>query len=144
MAEHRGTPPPSSDHVRQRMRVTKQRDTPAEVALRKELHRRGFRYTIDAVLLDGLRRRGDIVFRRARVAVFVDGCFWHGCPRHGTWPKAHAAWWRQKILENRRRDLDTDRRLRRSGWCVLRLWSHDPPARAADRIAAIVRQRVRI
>lgn len=138
----RATPPASSDDVLRRMRVTKQRDTPPEIALRSELHRRGLRYGLHATLIAGLQRRGDIVFRRARVAVFVDGCFWHGCPKHGTWPKAHATWWREKILTNRRRDIDTDRRLRQSGWRALRIWSHEVPARAAHSIEAIVRERL--
>jgi DNA mismatch endonuclease (patch repair protein) len=81
-----------------------------------------------------LRRRGDIVFTRARVAVFVDGCFWHGCAEHGTWPKQNAEWWRAKITANRNRDRDTDRRLRDAGWAVIRVWEHEAAPTAADRV----------
>lgn len=81
------------------------------------------------------------MFSRARVAVFVDGCFWHGCPAHGTWPKANAAWWRDKIRANVRRDRDTDAALATAGWRVLRFWEHHDPAIAAKEIARVVRQR---
>jgi DNA mismatch endonuclease (patch repair protein) len=87
------------------------------------------------------RRRVDIVFGPARVAVFVDGCFWHGCPEHATWPKRNARFWRKKIEANTRRDRDTDERLRREGWTVVRVWEHEPPNEAADRIEALVRSR---
>lgn len=88
-----------------------------------------------------LRRRADIVFASARVAVFLDGCFWHGCPKHGTWPKANADWWRTKIRRNQQRDTDTDKLLAANGWRVVRVWSHDDPVRAAVRIVALVRRR---
>jgi DNA mismatch endonuclease (patch repair protein) len=87
------------------------------------------------------RREADLVFPRARVAVFVDGCFWHGCPEHASWPKANAAWWRSKIEKNRARDSDTDDRLARAGWQVLRVWEHEDPMQAAQRIAEIVANR---
>jgi DNA mismatch endonuclease (patch repair protein) len=84
----------------------------------------------------------DIAFMRARVAVFVDGCFWHGCPSHGTVPrKTNAAFWRTKVDANRERDQDTDARLRRAGWRVVRLWEHESPASAATRVERTVRQR---
>jgi len=88
-----------------------------------------------------LRRRADIAFTKGRLAVFVDGCFWHGCPTHGTWPKANAGWWKAKIEGNRRRDADTDDRLRAQGWFVVRLWAHDDPGVASRRIAALVKSR---
>jgi DNA mismatch endonuclease (patch repair protein) len=90
--------------------------------------------------LPGLRRRADLVFGTARVAVYVDGCFWHGCPVHGTWPKANAEWWRTKIEANRNRDADTDRRMNEAGWLVIRVWEHEG-AGAADRIEAAVRSK---
>jgi DNA mismatch endonuclease (patch repair protein) len=83
------------------------------------------------------------VFPRLKVAVFVDGCFWHGCPVHGTWPKANSDWWRAKIEANRLRDSDTDRRLSEMGWRVVRIWEHEDPEQAALRIAAVVRNRRR-
>src|SRR5438105_2581206 len=104
----RSTPLASSPEVRRRMKQTGQRDTPPELALRRVLHANGFRYRVDYAPISGLRRRADIVFSAARVAVFVDGCFWHGCPDHGTWPKTNGNWWREKIQANKRRDADTD------------------------------------
>ena len=118
------------------MRNTRQRDTPAELALRSALHRRGLRFYVDRPMLQNLRRRADVVFPRARVAVYVDGCFWHSCPIHATSPKANADWWRNKLEANRRRDHDTDIRLREAGWTVLRVWEHEDPDDAADRVAA--------
>src|SRR5439155_11794624 len=81
------------------------------------------------------RRRADILFTRARLAVYVDGCFWHVCPRHATWPKANAAWWKKKLEGNVLRDRGTDRMLRAAGWRVAHVWSHADPERAAARIA---------
>lgn len=124
------------------MTSQRQRDTKDELELRSLLHRRGLRFRVHA-LLPGLRRRSDIVFTRARIAVFVDGCFWHGCPEHGTWPKQNAGWWREKIEANQRRDRDTDARLRAAGWTVIRVWEHDDPAQAADQIAEVVRRAIR-
>ena len=122
------------------MQVTRRRDTPGELALRSTLWALGLRYRVD-VTLPGTRRRADVAFSGARVAVFVDGCFWHGCPEHGTWPKANAAWWRQKINGNRRRDRDTDERLGRAGWVVLRFWEHDDASVAARAVASTLRLR---
>src|SRR5919204_4874110 len=111
-----GAPPASSAEVRRRMQATRQRDTPAEVALRSALHRLGLRFRVQRRPVAGLKRRADIVFAPAQVAVFVDGCFWHGCPEHATWPKKNADWWQEKIEGNRRRDADTDARLTEAGW----------------------------
>ena len=79
------------------------------------------------------------MFPRQRVAVDVRGCFWHGCPEHGTWPRANAPWWKDKILGNQQRDKDTERRLSEAGWEVVVVWEHEEPACAADRIERIVR-----
>jgi DNA mismatch endonuclease (patch repair protein) len=121
--------------VRQR-----RRDTRPEMAVRRLLHARGLRYRVD-VPFPGTRRRADLIFRAARVAVFVDGCFWHGCPEHGTQPKSNAAWWAEKIGNNTKRDRDTDQRLAAEGWTVLRVWEHEAPDLAAARIAEVVRNR---
>jgi DNA mismatch endonuclease, patch repair protein len=129
-------PPASSPLVRRRMQNTPIRDTPGEMALRRELHRRGFRYRVDVRPVPSLRRRADIVFTRAKVAVFCDGCYWHSCPEHGSWPKANAQWWREKIENTRRRDRDTDARLTEAGWTVVRVWEHEDPTAAADRVVA--------
>jgi len=118
------------------MAATKGRDNALERSLRSELHRRGLRFRLHRRLLQGSRRSVDIVFPRARVAVFVDGCFWHGCPLHGTWPKNNAEWWRAKIEANRARDRDTDDRLARQGWTVVRVWEHETVIAAADRVAS--------
>lgn len=134
-------PGASSPAVRKRMQATPGRDTAAELRVRRALHAQGLRYSIDAKPLSNLQRRADIVFRRARVAVFVDGCFWHGCPIHATWPKANARFWRDKIHANRRRDADTDLQLSNAGWLVFRTWEHDHPQTVAARIAKAVRRR---
>ena len=84
--------------------------------------------------LPGTRRRADLAFPRFKVAVFVDGCFWHGCPVHGTWPKANAEWWREKIQKNVERDHNTTAALTSAGWTVLRFWEHEDVSTAADEI----------
>jgi len=116
------------------------RDTKPELALRRELHRRGLRYRVQQRLLPDARRTVDIVFSGPRVAVDVRGCFWHGCPEHWTRPKANRAWWEDKIAANRARDADTDDRLREAGWTVLVVWEHEDAAAAADRVEALVRR----
>ena len=132
-------PPASSAAARATMVANRRRDTGPELALRRALHARGLRYRVDHPLPFDRRRRADVVFPRARVAVFVDGCFWHGCPEHGTMPKANRAFWRDKIARNRARDADTDRRLADLGWTVLRFWEHEDVERAADAVEATMR-----
>lgn len=124
------------------MKAQRRRDTKPEIELRSELHRRGLRFHVDRAL-PGSRRRVDIVFPRLEIAVFVDGCFWHGCPEHGTWPKANAAWWREKIRANGHRDEDTDRKLSGEGWTVVRVWEHEDPVQAANRVEHAVVDRRR-
>jgi DNA mismatch endonuclease, patch repair protein len=135
-------PRASSAAVTRRMQATKRKDTPGELALRAELRTLGLRYRLEYPLA-GTRRRADVAVPGVRLAVFVDGCFWHGCPQHGTWPKANAAWWRAKIGANQRRDRDTDSTLRDAGWMVLRFWEHDDPAVAARKVMSSVRARAR-
>jgi DNA mismatch endonuclease, patch repair protein len=110
------------------------RDTLPELAIRSELHRRGFRFRVDRAPVPGQRSRADIVFGPARVAVYVDGCFWHCCPEHGTRPKSNAEWWKRKLDRNRERDRETDQVLREHGWQVVRIWEHEDPVAAADRV----------
>lgn len=117
------------------------RDTAPELALRRALHHRGLRYLVDAPLPGIPRRRADVLFPRARIAVFVDGCFWHACPVHATEPAANASWWRAKLEANVARDRDTDDRLERSGWAVVRFWEHDAMDPAADAVASLWRDR---
>jgi DNA mismatch endonuclease (patch repair protein) len=121
------------------MRQQRQVDTAPEWALRQALHRQGLRYRLNVSPVAGMRRRADVVFPRARVAVFVDGCFWHVCPEHASWPKANAEWWRAKLVANVRRDRATDIELRDAGWHVVRVWEHEDPVDAAGRVAGLVR-----
>ena len=117
------------------------RDTGPELALRRALHARGMRYRVDFPLPFNRRRRADIAFLGERVAVMVDGCYWHGCPEHHNRPKRNAAWWDAKIERNRMRDAETDRLLRDAGWLPVRVWEHEHPLEAADRVQAVVVER---
>lgn len=126
--------------VSRRMARQRRRDTEPEMRLRRELHRRGLRYRVDAPLPGMRRRRADIVFTRARLAVFVDGCFWHGCPEHKTAPARNAAWWTLKLARNIERDRETDLHLDSLGWGVLRVWEHEDMEHAATDIEQIVRR----
>jgi DNA mismatch endonuclease, patch repair protein len=123
------------------MARTSSRDTRPEIELRRRIHRLGLRFRVDRPVFVGVRRRADLVFASARLAVFVDGCFWHGCPEHVTWPKTNAEFWREKIEANRQRDRDTDERLELVGWQPIRIWEHEDPGLAAARIASAVKQR---
>lgn len=127
--------PPSSADASRRMARVRQKDTDAEIALRRELFRLGLRYRVDYVVLLKPRRVADIAFPGLKIAVFVDGCFWHGCPIHATWPKRNAELWKQKIEANRARDADTNERLREAGWTELRIWRHESAVEAAVTIA---------
>ena len=121
---------------------TPRADTPAEMALRRELHRRGLRYRIDAKPVAEMRTRADLVFKTARVAVYVDGCYWHSCSEHGTLPRGdNAAWWRSKLATNVERDQAVTAALRERGWIVIRVWEHEDAREAADRVEAAVRGR---
>ena len=104
----------------------------------------GLRYRVSVRPLAGLRRTADLVFTRARVAVFLDGCFWHGCPQHHTKAAANATFWAEKVAGNRARDRDTDARLAEAGWESVRIWEHEDPAVAAERVADVVRRRRRL
>lgn len=120
------------------MQVTRRRDTAPELALRRELHRRGLRFRVDMPPIRGLRRRADVLFTRHKVAVYVDGCFWHRCPQHATSPRANADWWASKLEGNVRRDRDTDERLSSAGWTVVRVWEHEDPTEAVERVVAVL------
>ncbi|MBM7775982.1 DNA mismatch endonuclease (patch repair protein) [Actinokineospora baliensis] len=123
------------------MRGNRGRDTAPELALRALLHRRGLRYRVSARPLADSRRTADVVFPKARVAVFVDGCFWHGCPEHHRPASVNSAFWRNKIEGNRARDEDTTSVLEAAGWKVIRAWEHDDPAVTAHQVETVVRQR---
>lgn len=126
----------SSPGRRRNMQANRSRDTKPELAVRRLLHARGFRYRVATTPVTGLRRRADIVFTKQRIAVFIDGCFWHGCAEHGRGNFQHNIdYWPAKIATNMARDLDTTARLADSGWRVLRFWEHESPAEVASAIA---------
>jgi DNA mismatch endonuclease (patch repair protein) len=116
------------------MSTLARRDTKPELLLRQELHRRGLRYRVQIKVPGNNRRTIDIAFTRVRLAVYVDGCFWHGCPEHHVRPRTNSDWWRWKIERNQLRDADTDRALRERGWDVLRIWEHVGSQAAADAV----------
>ncbi|MFF3092095.1 very short patch repair endonuclease [Streptomyces cyaneofuscatus] len=120
------------------MQANRGRDTSPELALRSLLYAAGLRYRVNTRPLPELRRTADVVFPRERVAVFVDGCFWHGCPEHSRPAKANAEAWSAKIEGNRARDADTNALLRSAGWTVLRVWEHDDASEAARMVAQLV------
>lgn len=133
-------PTASSENARRTMRANKRRDTSIELAVRRRLHAAGLRYRVDFVAdRTDRRRRADIVFTRARIAVFIDGCFWHGCSEHYVEPKTNVEYWRPKIARNMERDRQSVERLEADGWRVLRFWEHEDPDVVAERIAAEVR-----
>ena len=129
--------------TRNKMLGNRSRDTKPELLVRSLLHERGLRYRVNQRPLPELRRTADIVFRKARVAVFIDGCFWHGCPEHYKQPSTNKKYWSNKVEGNKRRDQDTDDCLIAAGWTVLRAWEHDDPAAVAVRIEAEVRTATR-
>lgn len=120
------------------MQGNRSSETRPEVALRSELHRRGLRFRKHGHAVAGLRCRPDIIFSRARVAVFVDGCFWHQCPKHRTDPRTNSAYWAAKLDRNVARDRRNDAALEAAGWRVVRVWEHESPSRAADRVVAVL------
>jgi DNA mismatch endonuclease (patch repair protein) len=123
------------------MQGNRSRDTRPEVAIRSAVHHLGLRYGIDSKPLSGLRCKADLVFRQGKVAVFVDGCFWHGCPGHGRRPETNPAYWSAKISRNMARDQRNNNALLSAGWLPLRVWEHEDPEDAAKRIAILVRTR---
>lgn len=131
-------PVPSSAQVSLRMSKQGRRDTEPEMAVRRLLYAAGLRYRLQRKVPGMPRRSIDIAFPGARVAVFLDGCFWHGCPEHATSPRSNAEWWRTKLDRNMARDTETTERLRSEGWTVLRFWEHEAPELVARRVADAV------
>src|SRR3977135_1475808 len=121
------------------MQSNRSRDTKPELALRSAVHALGLRYRVSAKPLTGLRRTADLVFPSAKVAVFLDGCFWHGCPEHHTVAASNAPRSADTVAGNRARDRDTDSRLADAGWVSVRVWEHEDPAEAARRVEDVVR-----
>lgn len=132
----KGDPPASSPVVAKTMSKIRRRDTKLELRVRRELHRRGLRFRVDYGPAPG---RPDIALTRAKVAVFLDGCFWHGCPLHGTWPKSNADWWKAKIGRNVERDARVREQLENAGWLVLRYWAHDDVDDICDEVEDVWR-----
>lgn len=132
-----GFPPARDEPTRQRMRGYRRTDTKPELQLRSALHRAGYRFRVNYPLRPDTNRpiRPDIVFTKARLAIFVDGCFWHGCPVHGSIPLNNRSAWESKLKANQQRDLKAVQRLTDAGWCAIRLWEHVP---VADALATVV------
>lgn len=137
------TAKPSSPGVSARMSRQARRDTTPEVAVRKLLHAAGYRYRLNERVPGMSRRTIDIAFTRAKVAVMIDGCFWHGCPEHATQPKANSEWWRKKLDRNMARDVETTAHLTAAGWTVLRFWEHVPAAEVAAAVRTAVDRETR-
>src|SRR4051794_39098308 len=134
-------PAASSQAVRAVMQGNRRVNTRPELALRSALHRRGLRYRLHDAPEADLRCRADVVLRNSRVAVFVDGCFWHGCPEHGTKPATNSGYWNPKIERNVLRDIRNTAALEARGWAVVRVWEHEDAQLAAERIAQIAMAR---
>jgi DNA mismatch endonuclease, patch repair protein len=134
-------PIPLTEAIACKMKAQRRRDTPCEVALRKLLHASGFRYRVDVRPEPSIGRRADIVFARVKVAVFLDGCFWHACPEHVSWPDNNGTWWKQKLERTRSRDQETSKVLSDHGWLVLRFWEHANARTAAQRVARAIQRR---
>lgn len=132
----RGVPAPLNASVSAQMQRMPRSSTGPELLIRKELHRRGLRFRINNRRLPG---RPDVTFSAARIAVFVDGCFWHSCPDHGILPKNNRDWWREKLKRNVERDHEKDVQLEEMGWTVVHVWEHEPPSTAADTIEQLWR-----
>nr|MDT0517687.1 very short patch repair endonuclease [Streptomyces sp. DSM 41633] len=120
------------------MQAIRSRDTKPEQLIRRLVHAQGLRYRVAAKPLQDLRRTADMVFRPAKVAVFIDGCYWHGCPEHYVPPKTNPGYWSEKVAKNMARDRDTDQHLKEAGWTVLRFWEHESPESCALTIATTV------
>ena len=131
-------PAPLNATVSAQMKKMPRHSTAPEMAVRRELHRRGMRYRVHPECLPG---KPDIVFSKARIAVFIDGCFWHGCPAHGTMPKNNRDWWRDKIARNTERDAAKDAELASAGWLCLHFWEHEAPESVADAVQELWKSR---
>jgi DNA mismatch endonuclease, patch repair protein len=127
--------------VRKSMQGNRRSNTKPELRIRSALHRMGFRFRKDKLLTEGsIKVHADVVFTRSRVAVFIDGCFWHRCPQHGSDPKSNRDYWLPKLAANVERDRRVDAALTDAGWRVVRIWEHEDPVEVAESIATIVRR----
>ena len=132
----------SSPAVRRSMIGNRSRDTSPELQVRRYLHSVGLRYRVDARPIKDWNRKADIVFSRAKLAVFIHGCFWHGCPEHYKQPKTNVEYWSGKIGRNVERDVETLERLSAEGWSAIVLWEHADLEREAKKLAIRVRKRL--
>jgi len=130
----------SSQASRKVMQGNRSRDTSPELAVRQRLHASGLRFRVAYRPLPSLRRSADIVFTKQRIAVFIDGCYWHACPEHRTVARSNASYWADKLRRNVARDADTTSQLRSAGWTVLRFWEHEEPDYVAATVVAAVRR----
>jgi DNA mismatch endonuclease, patch repair protein len=132
----------TSPATRKAMQANRRRDTAPEMAIRRLVHAAGLRYRVDARPLPTARHTADMIFTRARVAVFVDGCWWHGCPAHYRPPSSNVSYWAAKISRNQERDKLVDQALIEANWTVIRIWEHEAPASAAHHIESAVRRNI--
>jgi DNA mismatch endonuclease, patch repair protein len=135
------TPKPSSDKVSRQMKAQRNHDTGCELALRRALHHLGLRYFVHRHPLKQLRREADIMFGPTKVAVFIDGCFWHSCPTHGTIPLSNHEWWKTKLERTKIRDSETVQLLEKAGWVVIRVWEHEDAYAVSSRIYNLIQQK---
>ncbi|MEV4437816.1 very short patch repair endonuclease [Streptomyces sp. NPDC049577] len=131
----------SSAARRRNMQAVRSQDTKPEQLIRRLVHAQGLRYRLHARPLPGLRRTADLVFRPVKVAVFIDGCYWHGCPEHYVSPRTNTGYWSDKVARNMARDRDTNEQLTAAGWLVLRFWEHESSDACCLQIVDAVRQR---
>lgn len=135
------SPEPPTDAVRRRMVAQLRTGTKPEILLRKLLFADGFRYRVNYKVPGAPRRTIDIAFPGKRVAVFVDGCFWHGCPQHSVPAKHNGTWWAEKLSANQARDTETTALLEDEGWLVARIWEHEPAGAAAALVESVLARR---
>ncbi|MBV9074358.1 MAG: DNA mismatch endonuclease Vsr [Acidobacteria bacterium] len=135
-------PKPSSQQASDRLRAARQRDTSPEVLLRSALHRAGVRFQVGVVADKRIKTRPDIVLRSKKIAVFVDGCFWHSCPKHATIPRSNRAWWVDKLRKNRERDRRNRCCLKKLGWRIVSVWEHESVSAATRRILRLMQLEV--
>ena len=137
----RARPEPSSERVSRQMSKLGQRDTEPELIVRSILHRRGLRFRVHRRPVESINSKADLVFGPSKVAVYIDGCFWHFCPEHGSVPASNSEFWEAKLTTNRKRDRRVSQELAERGWLVLRFWEHENPLEVADAIEHSVRER---
>jgi len=129
--------------TRKSMQGNRNRDTSPELAVRSLIHRAGLRYRVAARPIPELRRTADLVFRPAKIAVFIDGCYWHMCPEHGHYPVSNTSYWKPKLSGNVRRDREMDEQLEHAGWLAMRFWEHEDPGAIAEAVIAAVSEKRR-